>query len=34
MIEYKRFDGETDDALILRICRDKDIIGSWEDGCL
>lgn len=33
MIEYKRFDGETDDALILRICRDKDIIGSWEDVC-
>lgn len=33
MIDYKRFDGETDDALILRICRDKDIIGSWEDVC-
>ncbi len=33
MTDYKRFDGETDDALILRICRDKDIIGSWEDVC-
>lgn len=33
MTDYKRFDGETDDALILRICRDKDVIGSWEDVC-
>ena len=33
MADYKRYDGETDEALILRICRDKDIIGSWEDVC-
>ena len=33
MTEYKRFEGETDEALILRICRDKPIIGSWDDVC-
>ena len=31
MTEYKRLPNETDEALILRICRDKDIIGSWDD---
>ena len=33
MTEYKRFEGETDEALILRVCRDKPIIGSWDDVC-
>lgn len=33
MREYSRYEGETDEALILRICRDKDLIGSWEDVC-
>ena len=33
MTEYKRFEGETDEALILRVCRDKPIIGSWYDVC-
>lgn len=28
---YKRLDGECDDALILRVCNDKDLIGSWND---
>lgn len=28
---YKRFDGETEEELILRICEDKEQIGSWED---
>ena len=31
MTEYKRLPNETDEALILRVCRDKDIIGSWDD---
>lgn len=33
MTKYKRFEGETDEALILRVCRDKPIIGSWDDVC-
>ena len=28
---YKRFDGESDDELILRICNDKENIGTWND---
>lgn len=28
---YKRFDGESDDELILRICNDKKNIGTWND---
>ena len=28
---YKRFEGETDEELIFRICNDKDQIGSWQD---
>lgn len=31
MIEYKRFEGESDDELIYRICSNKDIIGTWSD---
>lgn len=31
MTEYARLPNETDEALILRVCRDKDIIGSWDD---
>lgn len=31
--EYKRLEGESDEALILRICGQKDIIGSWSDVC-
>ena len=31
MTEYTRLPNETDEALILRICRDKDFIGSWDD---
>lgn len=33
MQEYKRLEGESDEALILRICGQKDIIGSWSDVC-
>ena len=28
---YKRFDDETDEELIYRICKDKDKIGSWQN---
>lgn len=31
MNTYKRFDGESDDALIFRITGEKDKIGSWQD---
>lgn len=33
MSEYKRLEGESDQALIVRICNQKDIIGSWDDVC-
>lgn len=33
MSEYKRLEGESDEALIVRICNQKDIIGSWDDVC-
>lgn len=29
--DFKRLDGETDEQLILRVCRNKASIGSWED---
>lgn len=29
--EYKRFEGETDNQLVFRICQDKDKIGTWQD---
>lgn len=32
-MEYKRFENETDDELIYRICSQKDIIGTWCDVC-
>lgn len=28
---YKRLDGESDEALIFRVCSDKDMIGTWQD---
>lgn len=28
---YKRFENETDEELIYRICSDKDLIGSWQN---
>ena len=28
---YERLPGESDDELIFRICKDKDLIGSWND---
>lgn len=28
---YKRFENETDEELIYRICKDKDQIGSWQN---
>lgn len=31
MHEYKRYENETDDQLIYRICKDKEIIGTWQD---
>lgn len=31
MSTYKRFEGESDDALIFRITGEKDKIGSWQD---
>lgn len=32
-MNYKRFENETDDELIYRICSQKDIIGTWCDVC-
>lgn len=29
-MEFRRFENESDEALILRICRNKDLIGSWD----
>lgn len=31
MTDFKRFEGETDEQLILRVCRNKATIGSWND---
>lgn len=28
---YKRFENETDEELIYRVCSDKDLIGSWQN---
>lgn len=28
---YKRFENESEEELIYRICQDKDVIGSWTD---
>lgn len=28
---YTRLPGETDDQLIYRVTKDKDLIGSWND---
>lgn len=33
MTTYKRFEGETDEQLILRICGLKSNIGTWSDVC-
>lgn len=30
MRDYKRYEGETDNQLIYRVCKDKDLIGTWE----
>lgn len=30
-IIYKRLENESDDELIYRVCKDKDLIGSWVD---
>ena len=30
MIDYKRFENETDEELIYRITGEKDKIGSWQ----
>ena len=31
MEKYNRYDMETDEELIYRICSNKDKIGSWQD---
>lgn len=31
MAKYKRFENESDEELILRICNDKEQIGTWAD---
>lgn len=28
---YKRFENESDEELIYRVCSDKDLIGSWQE---
>lgn len=30
-MDYKRYENESDEELIYRICQDKDKIGSWQD---
>lgn len=30
-MEYKRKEGESEEELVFRICKDKDIIGTWDD---
>lgn len=30
-MEYKRYEGETEDELIYRICSQKDQIGTWKE---
>ena len=30
-MEYKRYDGESEEELVFRICSEKDKIGSWQD---
>lgn len=30
---FKRYENETDDELIYRICSQKDTIGTWKDVC-
>lgn len=30
-MEYKRYDGETEDELIYRICSQKEQIGTWKE---
>lgn len=30
-MDYIRFENETDDEVIFRICQDKDKIGTWQD---
>ena len=30
-MEYKRYEGETEDELIYRICSQKEQIGTWKD---
>ena len=29
-MEIRRYENESDEALILRVCRNKDLIGSWD----
>lgn len=30
-MEYKRYENESDEELIFRVCSNKDTIGSWQD---
>lgn len=30
-MEFKRYENETDDELIYRVCSQKDMIGGWQD---
>ena len=30
-MEYRRFENETEEELIYRICSQKDTIGTWND---
>jgi len=30
-MQYQRLNGESDEELIFRICKDKELIGSWND---
>lgn len=30
-MKYQRYENESDEELIYRVCKDKDLIGTWED---
>ena len=30
-MKYQRFENESDEELIYRVCKDKDLIGTWSD---
>jgi hypothetical protein len=31
IMKYQRYENESDEELIYRVCKDKDLIGTWTD---